>query len=469
METVTIRSIRNVYDFVNTRPMSSARTRMLVFIALGGIFIDAYDLTSLGIGVDSLQEQLSLTPFQLGSVTAIMALGALVGALVGGILADKFGRYKMFVVNLLFLVFAAIGAALAPNLTWLLVFRFLLGVGVGMDLPLALTFIAEFTNSRIKGAAVNLWQLVWYVAAVCTGLVALPFLLLGVDENLWRYAVGFAAIPALFILVLRLIYVDESPMWAAQHQGLEAAGKILEKNYNVRIVVAPPEGQVEEVVPRNERPRLREIFSSHLRMRTVLASIISGTQSMEYFAVGFYLPTIAVLIFGEGALFAVLGAIVLNLFGIVGGGTQVFLTQRLGVWKLAVIGYCIAAASLIIVGITRDSIPAYAGALLIGLFIFGHSFGPGSQGKTMAALSYPTNLRGTGTGWAETMSRVGSILGFYVFPLVLAAAGLYNTLLYLAIVPIIGLTALLLIRWEPVGKDVEETQEPTAQAAVSSG
>src|SRR5687767_13890107 len=108
METVTIRSVRNVYDFVNTRPMSSAWTRMLVFIALGGIFIDAYDLTSLGIGVDSLQEQLSLTPFQLGSVTAIMALGALVGALVGGILADKFGRFKMFVVNLLFLVFAAI-------------------------------------------------------------------------------------------------------------------------------------------------------------------------------------------------------------------------------------------------------------------------------------------------------------------------------------------------------------------------
>lgn len=183
MESVTIRSVRDVFDFVDTRPMSSGRTRMLVFIALGGIFIDAYDLTSLGIGVDSLREQLSLTPFQLGSVTAIMALGALVGALVGGVLTDKFGRYKMFIANLVFLFFAAIGAALSPDIVWLLVFRFLLGVGVGMDLPLALTFIAEFTNSRARGAAVNLWQVVWYVAAVCTGLVALPFLLVGVDEN----------------------------------------------------------------------------------------------------------------------------------------------------------------------------------------------------------------------------------------------------------------------------------------------
>lgn len=459
METVTINSPRDVFDFVNTRPMSSGRTRVLVFIALGGIFIDAYDLTSLGIGVDSLREQLSLTPFQLGSVTAIMALGALVGALIGGVLTDKFGRYKMFIVNLLFLFFAAIGAALSPDLFWLLVFRFLLGVGVGMDLPLALTFIAEFTNSRVKGAAVNLWQVVWYVAAVCTGLVALPFLLVGVDENLWRYAVGFAAIPALFILILRLIYVDESPMWAAQHQGLDEAGKILEKNYDVRIVVAPPEEQINEAVPRSGRPRLREIFSTKFRLRTVLASIITSTQAMEYFAVGFYLPTIAALLFGEGAIYAVVGAMILNLFGIVGGGTQVYLTQRLGVWKLAFIGYSIAATSLVIVGLTRESIPAYLGALLIGLFIFGHSFGPGSQGKTMAALSYPTNLRGTGTGWAETMSRVGSILGFYCFPLVLASAGLSRTLLYLAIVPIVGLAALVLIRWEPVGKDVEETAE----------
>ena len=103
METVTIRSVRDVIDFVNTRFMTSRRTKILVFLALGAIFVDAYDLTSLGIGVDSLREQLSLTPFQVGNVTAIMAFGALVGALVGGVLTDKFGRFKMFIVNLIFL------------------------------------------------------------------------------------------------------------------------------------------------------------------------------------------------------------------------------------------------------------------------------------------------------------------------------------------------------------------------------
>ena len=58
-------------------------------------------------------------------------------------------------------------------------------------------------------------------------------------------------------------------------------------------------------------------------------------------------------------------------------------------------------------------------------------------------------------------------MGFYVFPLVLAAAGLTKTLLFLTIVPVIGLVALLLIRWEPIGQDVEEIPEPEAAALAA--
>ncbi len=467
MQSLTVRSKRDVINFVNSHDNPNRGT-IMVFIALGGIFVDAYDFTSLGIGVDSLREQLSLTPFQLGSVTAIMALGALVGALGGGYITDRLGRFKTFVIDLILLVFAAIGAALAWDLWSLLFFRFLLGVGVGMDFPVALSFIAEFTNSRTKGKYVNLWQAMWYLAAASTGLLMLPLFFIGVEENLWRWAVGLGAVPAMIVLVLRLIYIDESPMWAAHNQGLHEAARILEKNYDVRVTVDP----LQEATTARSRVSLGAIFQKGLRARTALSSIIASTQSMEYFAVGFYLPSIAVLIFGagqEGALYAILGAIVFNLFGIAGGFTQSFFTQKLGIWRLAFIGYCIAATSLLVVGITGDIIPTYLGALLIGIFIFGHSFGPGSQGMTMATLSYPTQFRGVGSGWGQTMVRVGSIMGFYVFPLVLAAAGLTRTLLFLTIVPVIGLIALLLIRWDPIGQDVEELPEPEAAALAQTG
>lgn len=465
MHSLTVRSKRDIIDFVNSHD-NPDRGRIMVLIALGGIFIDAYDFTSLGIGIDSLQKQLSLSPFELGSVTAIMALGALFGALGGGYVTDRLGRFKTFIIDLICLVVAALGTALSPNLAWLLFFRFLLGVGVGMDFPVALSFIAEFTNSRTKGRFVNLWQAMWYIAAASTGIIALPiFFSIGDSENLWRWAVGFGAVPALIILILRLIYLDESPMWAAHNLGLREASDILEKNYNVRVTVS----RLKEAAVTHSRAKLGSIFQKGLRARTVLSSIIASTQSMEYFAVGFYLPSITALIFGKGILFAILGAIVFNIFGIVGGLSQSFLTQRLGIWKLAFIGYCIAAASLLVVGLTRDNIPAYLGALLIGFFIFGHSFGPGSQGMTMATLSYPTEFRGIGSGWGQSMVRVGSILGFYVFPLVLATAGLTHTLLYLTVIPLIGLVALLFIRWDPIGQDVEQMPETEAEAlAVQS-
>jgi MFS transporter, putative metabolite transport protein len=467
MESLTVRSKRDIINFVNSHTNPN-RGRIMVYIALGGIFIDAYDFTSLGIGVDTLTRQLSLTPFQVGSVTATMALGALIGAFGGGYVTDRLGRFKTFIIDLICLVVAAIGSALAWDLWSLLFFRFLLGVGVGMDFPVALSFIAEFTNSQTKGKYVNLWQAMWYIAAASTGLFALPLYFIGVGDNLWRWAVGLGAVPALIILILRLIYIDESPMWAAHRQGLREAANILERNYDVRVTVDPAEEETSET---RSRVSLSSIFQKGFRARTTLTSIIASTQSMEYFAVGFYLPSITALLFGgtpqEGALYGILGAIVFNIFGIVGGTTQSFLTHRLGIWRLAFIGYCIAAASLLVVGLTSESIPTYLAALLIGTFIFGHSFGPGSQGMTMATLSYPTQFRGVGSGWGQTMVRVGSILGFYVFPLVLAAVGLAKTLLFLTIVPVIGLIALLLIRWEPIGQDVEVMLEPEAAALAA--
>jgi MFS family permease len=229
MESLTVRSKRDIIDFVNSHDNPN-RGKTMVFIALGGIYIDAYDFTSLGIGVDSLQAQLALSAFELGSVTAIMAFGALLGAFGGGYLTDRLGRFKTFILDLILLVVAAIGTALSWDLWSLLFFRFLLGVGVGMDFPVALSFIAEFTNSQTKGKYVNLWQAMWYIAAACTGLIALPFYFAGASENLWRWVVGFGAVPALIILILRLIYIDESPMWAAQRLGLHEAAKILENN-----------------------------------------------------------------------------------------------------------------------------------------------------------------------------------------------------------------------------------------------
>jgi MFS transporter, putative metabolite transport protein len=449
---LVIRSREDVVNFVNNNPIKKGGL-LVILVALGGIFVDAYDIVSIGIGAGQLKQEFNLSPQGLGLLTSILAVGALLGGVIGGYYTDRFGRKKMFTIDLLLLVFAALGAALAPNFTWLVIFRFLMGVGIGLDMPVALSFIAEYSNNGKKGSNVNLWQPMWYVATVGTGLVVLPIFLMGVDEHLWRWAVGFGAVFALAVLILRVVYMSESPLWAAKNLPLEEAARILEKTYKIQVVVENRSAN-QSKGPEKNIP-YTAIFTKKYKMRTVLAAIISGTQAVQYFAVGFYIPTISLILFGEGMINSITGTIVFNLFGIVGGFTGVLLTQKLGMRKIAIIGYAIVAASLLVIGIANNETSFIWSSVPLAIFIFGHSFGPGAQGKTMATLSYPTELRGLGTGFAEGASRVGSIIGFFVFPVSLATFGLAKTFLFFSIVPIVGLISALIIKWDPTGLDIE--------------
>ncbi len=449
---LTVRSRKDIIDFVNSNPVSKSGTK-IILLALAGIFVDAYDFTSIGIGTAQLREQFNLAPVEVGSLTAIMAVGSLLGAVFGGYYTDKFGRNKMFLIDLFLMVFAAIGAALSPNYATLVFFRFLMGVGVGLDVPVALSFIAEYSNLKNKGKYVNLWCPLWFTAACVTGLIALPFYLLDQHEHIWRWSVGIGGVFALIVLFFRYFFMDESPMWAAHHLTLEEAAGVLRKTYNIKVTVKQQER--EEGKQKSQKLSYKAIFQGKYKMRTLLASTITFTQSMEYFAVGFYIPTISAIIFGEGVIYAIVGTIVFNIFGALGGFIGSSLTAKWGIRKLAITGYIVAGTGLILMGVTGNHSVSVS-AILLSAFIFGHAFGPGSQGMTMATLSYPTELRGLGTGWGQGITRAGSILGFFLFPVVLAAAGLYNTLLMLAIVPILGLLATLIIKWEPVGQDVEQ-------------
>ena len=458
-----IRSARDVSDFVDEHPGAKS-TSLIILIALGGVFVDAYDFTSLGIGVPALRQTFGLSPFELGSVTAMMAFGALIGALWGGKATDRVGRYKMFLVDLVLLVLSAIGAAASVSLPMLLLFRFLMGLGVGLDFPVALSFIAEFVNRRRRGGGINLWQLMWYVAASCTGLVILPFYFAGFGHELWRVAVGFGAVPALAILILRFKYMKESAPWAAQNVGLEEAARILRTTYGVRARVVP-EAPRPGVAPR-PRASFAEIFSAPYMRRTLLVSVICATQSMEYFAIGFNLPSISQTLFGTAFLNAILGAIAFNLFGIAGAVAGVAVTHRMGSRRMAIAGYSLVLLALFGLFQFHGVLPVEGKALLVGLMILGHAFGPGAQGMTMAAMSYPTRIRGVGTGWGQGMVRIGSILGFYFFPLLKASFGFYNMVGLLLLVPALGLAATLLIAWEPSGTGMEEYEEQAVLAGA---
>jgi MFS transporter, putative metabolite transport protein len=335
-----------------------------------------------------------------------------------------------------------------------------------------LSFVAEYTATAGKAKYVNLWSLTWYVAAFTGFLAILPFYFAGAGDNLWRWAVGLGAVPALIVLALRYIYMEESPLWAA-HQSLEEAARVLRRMYGLDVVVAPDAEQPKALGGAYSLRHYLRIFSPQYRPRTILCGAMSMLQSLEYYAAAFYIPVISTQLFGESLLRAISASLFFNLFGIAAGLWLVFwASNRIGARSLALLGYVGVITALLVVGIGFGQLPTGVVVPILGVFLFFHAFGQGAQGMTIATLSYPTSIRGAGTGWAQTMTRVGSTIGFLFFPLVREHVGLGTTLLLLAIVPALGLIITLAIPWEPVGADVdaedfagEDGLSPAAQAS----
>ncbi|MCE1897146.1 MFS transporter, partial [Enterobacter hormaechei] len=91
-----VRNASDVSRLVNDGSQGRANARIVVGIALGGIFLDAYDLGALAFGIKDITREFNLTPAGTGMVASAITFGAIVGALLGGYLTDKIGRYRVF-------------------------------------------------------------------------------------------------------------------------------------------------------------------------------------------------------------------------------------------------------------------------------------------------------------------------------------------------------------------------------------
>ena len=151
----TTSQINQAIAELNTRPLSPRQRYAAGLIAFGE-FIDGYDLLVMGAAVILLRKQFGLTPQEVGLLGASTFMGAIVGLLVFGDLSDRVGRRSIFVINLFFFVVFALGSAFVTNVTWLFIMRFLVGVGVGMDIPTSTAYLAEIAPSQATRRRVGL-------------------------------------------------------------------------------------------------------------------------------------------------------------------------------------------------------------------------------------------------------------------------------------------------------------------------
>ncbi|MTD25970.1 MFS transporter [Erwinia sorbitola] len=462
-----VRSVSDVAQLINTSTSKNSYARWIVFLALGGVFLDAYDLTTLSYGIDDVVKEFGLTPTITGLVTSSIMIGTIVGNLIGGWLTDKYGRYSVFMADMLFFVVSAIAAGLAPNVWVLIGARFLMGIGVGIDLPVAMAYLAEFSKFTGKGnkaARLAAWCPMWYAASsACFFIIFALYFLLPAEHAdwLWRASLLFGAVPALIIIAVRSKFMNESPLWAANQGDLEGAARILRDSYGITAHAAEPD-EKNAVKPVPPKVSFRVLFQKPYRERTIVTAVMNICISFEYTAIAFFLPSILAQFLGAGVFETISASLGLNaLFAFTGGLLGMRLAWKFPSRHVAIAGFAlqfIALISLALIGHPSATLGVVFAILMLGLWLFAEGFGPGAQMMIYPALSYPTHIRATGVGFGRSLSGVGSALALFILPILQATFGT-NMFWIVSLAAIIPIIFLLVIRFEPTKQDIDDQTE----------
>jgi len=180
--------------------------RLTVFCC-GGPFLDGFILVIIGAALVQLGPQLHMNSYMIGLSGAISLAGLFLGGAVFGYVTDMIGRKLMFTLDLLTIVICSILCMFISNIWHLLILRFVIGMAVGADYPIATSLLAEFAPKKQRGMLLGVLQVFWFVGAVAADFVG--YALIDVNNG-WKFMLGSAAIPAV-ILVLGRWGTPESP------------------------------------------------------------------------------------------------------------------------------------------------------------------------------------------------------------------------------------------------------------------
>ncbi|MFM0041833.1 MFS transporter [Paraburkholderia sediminicola] len=459
---IKIRGIDDVISFIDSCSGIPGRAGVIWWLALGGLFLDAFSNSALSAGLGPMTRDLHLGAPQIALMTSFASWVAIAFNPIGGWMADRWGRIRPLVLAKFLAVIGAVLVVFAPGFEVILAGRFFVGMAYGIDFAIAMAMLAEFTPVKLK-SRLNAWQGMWYTAVCSNLLLALLFQSWHVGDSIWRYSVAATALFGIAILILQLVFLVESPIWLARKERLVETATAMSRIYGRTFSAAP----VEERVPvLNQATRglanVALIFRGIYLPRTLLAATVQVGQSIQYFAIGWYLPLISAALFGKDFVYATLGALLFNVFGIVGGFMSPAIGKRFGLRRASAFGFAAVFVMLLVLGLFGSKMPLWLAVIVPSLFILFHSSGPGANGKSLSSLSFRSEIRAGANGVIGALGSIGAALGLLVFPLFREHYGLDKTFLILAIVPLVASVICFVIKWDPTRTSITPDNEPDA-------
>jgi len=443
-----------LHQRLDALPISRFHRKLLIVSGLGWMF-DAADILIVGAVVAAVSREWGLDATQSQWINTANVAGLFFGALAAGWLADRFGRKLVFQLTLLiYSIFTGLSAA-ATSVAMLMALRFLAGIGLGGELPVASTLVSEFSPSRRRGTMVVLLESFWAYGSVLAALIGF----LVVPTLGWRVALLMGALPALYVFVVRQS-LPESPRFLLSQGRVAEAEAVVESIERQAGVVAAPSA-VQSAPAADDRAAqptasVGELFSPQYLSRTIVLWVMWATMNFSYYGIFLWLP-LQFVRKGFSLSDALLFNLIIAIAQIPGYFTAAYFVERFG-RKPTLVAYLLGAAvGAFFFGeaaLTAQNVPAI---LFWGSVISFFNLGAWGVVYTYTPEMYPTRLRGTGAGWAAACGRVFAFLAPLSIAFQISVFGGDQTVfLVFTAVMVLGGLIVLALGPETRGRSLEE-------------
>lgn len=429
-------------DRMGRLPYTPMHTRVLVGSGTGWA-LDAMDVGLISFVGLAIATQWDLTRTEQSWLLSIGFVGMALGATLGGMLADRYGRRAVFAATLLVYGLATGASALVTGLAALLLLRFLVGLGLGAELPVASTLVSELSPTRIRGRMVVVLESFWAIGWILAALIG--FFVVPASEDGWRWAFAVGLVPALYAVVIRW-GLPESPLF------LERRGRTSEAEAVVRSFEAAAGVEAEESrpLPPAEPRRPGELWSPALRVRTAGIWLVWFCVNFSYYGAFIWLPT---LLYAQGFdLVRSFGyTLVITLAQLPGYALAAVLVEVWGrrpTLATFLVGSALAATAFGLAGEVWQ-------ILLAGCALSFFNLGAWGALYAITPEIYPTSVRASGSGAAAGFGRIASIAAPLLVPVVLAAANSTVLFALFGATFLVGASAAYLLLPERAGAALE--------------
>lgn len=428
-------------------PFNAAHRKLLVASGIGWAF-DAMDvgLVSFVVAAIAADPHFNLNATEKSWVLSVGFVGMAIGAALGGYFADRVGRKTVFTATLVIFGLANAGMACSWTLAALLIARFIIGLGLGAELPVASTLVSEFSPTRHRGRMTVLLESFWAVGWIIAAAIG-AFVIPNTGDWGWRWALLIGALPLLYAVVTRA-HIPESVRF------LESKGREDEAEQAVRYFeqasgVAPVASPKAEPLP---AIRTRELFGHQYLARTVAIWLTWFFVNFSYYGAFTWMPSLLADQFGS--LTSSFGyTLIISLAQLPGYFLAAWLVEIWGRRRTLSVFLAVSAVA----AFAFSQAGSVAAVIGFGMLLSASNLGAWGALYAVTPEIYPTRLRGAASGAAAAVGRVAAIIAPLLVPWFLTLSGGNKTVAFVifAVAFVLGCIAALCLP-ERKGLDLED-------------